>query len=135
MRSIAGQTIGSVQDEQETVEFSLLENVEPMIEVMPHSGMRFFRGPRRMEMWKSPKNSDSAHFHRTATTTEYTDISNRYITLTFLPGDNSKCKRKVEMSASRKVEMSKLPFRQMAEAEIGIFDHEWKRVATHRGSG
>jgi hypothetical protein len=41
------------------------------------------------------------------------------------------CKRKVEMSASRKVEISKLPFRQMAEAKIGIFDDEWKRVATH----
>jgi hypothetical protein len=39
-------------------------------------------------MWKSPKNSDSAHFHRTTTTTEYTDISNGYITLTFLPGAN-----------------------------------------------
>jgi hypothetical protein len=35
------------------------------------------------------------------------------------------------MSASRKVEMSKLPFRQMAEAEIGIFDDERKRVAAH----
>jgi propanol-preferring alcohol dehydrogenase len=29
-----------VQDEQETVEFSLLENVEPMIEVMPLSKAR-----------------------------------------------------------------------------------------------
>jgi propanol-preferring alcohol dehydrogenase len=37
MRSISGSTTGSVQDEQETVEFSLLENVEPMIEVMPLS--------------------------------------------------------------------------------------------------
>jgi propanol-preferring alcohol dehydrogenase len=37
MRSISGMTTGSVQDEQETVEFSLLENVEPMIEVMPLS--------------------------------------------------------------------------------------------------
>jgi propanol-preferring alcohol dehydrogenase len=35
MHSISGSTTGSVQDEQETVEFSLLENVEPMIEVMP----------------------------------------------------------------------------------------------------
>jgi propanol-preferring alcohol dehydrogenase len=40
MRSSAGQTTGSVQDEQETVEFSLLENVEPMIEVMPLSKAR-----------------------------------------------------------------------------------------------
>jgi hypothetical protein len=42
-----------------------------------------------------------------------------------------RCKRKVEMSGSRKVEMSKLPFRQLAEAEIGISDDEWKRVAAH----
>ena len=40
MRSIWGMTTGSVQDEQETVEFSLLENVEPMIEVMPLSKAR-----------------------------------------------------------------------------------------------
>jgi hypothetical protein len=40
-------------------------------------------------MWKSPKNSDSAHSHRTTTTTEYTDISNGYITLTFLCGANT----------------------------------------------
>jgi len=40
MRSISGSTTGSVQDEQETVEFSLLENVEPMIEVMPLSKAR-----------------------------------------------------------------------------------------------
>ena len=40
MRSIAGQTTGSVQDEQETVEFSALENIEPMIEVMPLSSAR-----------------------------------------------------------------------------------------------
>jgi alcohol dehydrogenase, propanol-preferring len=40
MRSISGMTTGSVQDEQETVEFSLLENVEPMIEVMPLSKAR-----------------------------------------------------------------------------------------------
>ena len=45
--------------------------------------------------------------------------------------EDSPCKRKVEMSASRKVEMSKLPFRQMTEAEIGISDDEWKRVAAH----
>jgi D-arabinose 1-dehydrogenase-like Zn-dependent alcohol dehydrogenase len=37
MHSISGSTTGSAQDEQETVEFSLLENVEPMIEVMPLS--------------------------------------------------------------------------------------------------
>jgi alcohol dehydrogenase, propanol-preferring len=36
MHSISGSTTGSVQDEQQTVEFSLLENnVEPIIEVMP----------------------------------------------------------------------------------------------------
>ena len=29
--------------------------------------------------------------------------------------------------------MSKLPFRELAEAEIGTFDDEWKRVATDRG--
>ena len=63
----------------------------------------------------------------------YTDISIRRAIETFLSGANRICNRKVEMSGSRKVEMSKLPFRQMAEAEIGIFDHEWKRVATHRG--
>jgi alcohol dehydrogenase, propanol-preferring len=40
MRSISGSTTGSVQDEQETVEFSLLENVEPMVEVMPLSKAR-----------------------------------------------------------------------------------------------
>jgi D-arabinose 1-dehydrogenase-like Zn-dependent alcohol dehydrogenase len=40
MHSISGSTTGSVQDEQETVEFSLLENVEPMIEVMPLSKVR-----------------------------------------------------------------------------------------------
>jgi propanol-preferring alcohol dehydrogenase len=40
MRSISGSTTGSVQDEQETVDFSLLENVEPMIEVMPLSKAR-----------------------------------------------------------------------------------------------
>ena len=39
-RSIAGQTTGSVQDEQETVEFSALENIESMIEVMPLSKAR-----------------------------------------------------------------------------------------------
>jgi hypothetical protein len=49
-------------------------------------------------MWKSPKNSDSAHFHRTTTTTEYTDISNGYITLTFLPGDNRICNCKAIMN-------------------------------------
>jgi hypothetical protein len=42
-----------------------------------------------------------------------------------------RCKRKVEVSGSRKVEMSKLPFRQLAEAEIGISDDEWKRIAAH----
>jgi propanol-preferring alcohol dehydrogenase len=40
MRSISGSATGSVQDEQETVEFSLLENVEPMVEVMPLSKAR-----------------------------------------------------------------------------------------------
>jgi alcohol dehydrogenase, propanol-preferring len=40
MHSVSGSTTGSVQDEQETVEFSLLENVEPMIEVMPLSKAR-----------------------------------------------------------------------------------------------
>src|SRR6202047_1098155 len=40
MRSISGSTTGSVQDEKETVDFSLLENVEPMIEVMPLSKAR-----------------------------------------------------------------------------------------------
>ena len=40
MRSISGSTTGTVQDEQETVEFSVLENVEPMIEVMPLSKAR-----------------------------------------------------------------------------------------------
>ena len=38
-------------------------------------------------MWKSPKNGDSAHSHRT-TTTAYTDISNELDTLTFLSGAN-----------------------------------------------
>jgi len=59
-------------------------------------------------MWKSPKNSDSAHSHRT-TTTEYTDISNGYITLTFPPGANRFCKRRVEVFGWCKVEMSELP--------------------------
>src|SRR5580704_261072 len=40
MHSISGSTTGSVQDEQEAVDFSLLENVEPMIEVMPLSKAR-----------------------------------------------------------------------------------------------
>jgi D-arabinose 1-dehydrogenase-like Zn-dependent alcohol dehydrogenase len=40
MRSISRMTNGSVQDEQKTVEFSLLQNVEPMIEVMPLSNDR-----------------------------------------------------------------------------------------------
>jgi len=40
MRSVSGSTTGTVQDEQETVEFSLLENVELMIEVMPLSRAR-----------------------------------------------------------------------------------------------
>ena len=40
MHSISGSTTGSVQDEQEAVDFSLLENVEPMIEVMPLSRAR-----------------------------------------------------------------------------------------------
>jgi propanol-preferring alcohol dehydrogenase len=40
MHSISGSTTGSVQDEQETVAFSLLEKVEPMIEVMPLSKAR-----------------------------------------------------------------------------------------------
>jgi hypothetical protein len=39
------------------------------------------------------------------------------------------CKRKVEMSGFCKVELSKLPFRELLEAEIGTFDDEWKRVA------
>src|SRR5438552_2141184 len=40
MHSISGSTAGIVQDEQETVAFSLLEKVEPMIEVMPLSKAR-----------------------------------------------------------------------------------------------
>jgi D-arabinose 1-dehydrogenase-like Zn-dependent alcohol dehydrogenase len=40
MHSICGSTTGSVQDEQDAIEFSLLENVEPMIEVMPLSKAR-----------------------------------------------------------------------------------------------
>jgi alcohol dehydrogenase, propanol-preferring len=40
MHSICGSTSGSVQDEQETLDFSLLEDVEPMIEVMPLSKAR-----------------------------------------------------------------------------------------------
>ena len=40
MHSIWGSITGSVQDEQEAIEFSLLENVEPMIEVMPLSKAR-----------------------------------------------------------------------------------------------
>ena len=44
------------------------------------------------------------------------------------------CKCKVEVSGFCKVEMSKLPFRQMAEAKIGISDDERKRAATHRGA-
>jgi propanol-preferring alcohol dehydrogenase len=40
MHSISGSVTGSVQDEQETAEFSLLENIEPMIEVMPLSKAR-----------------------------------------------------------------------------------------------
>src|SRR6201987_1136388 len=40
MHSISGPTTGSVQDEQETVEFSLLENVQPMIVVIPLSKAR-----------------------------------------------------------------------------------------------
>ncbi len=42
-----------------------------------------------------------------------------------------RCTCKVEVSGFCKVEMSKLPFRQMAEAEIGIFDDERKRIAAH----
>ena len=42
----------------------------------------------------------------------------------------TRCRRKVEMSGFCKVEMSKLPFRELAEAEIGTFDDEWKRAAT-----
>jgi len=41
------------------------------------------------------------------------------------------CSCKVEMSGFCKVEMSKLPFRQTAEAQIGISDDEWNRVAAH----
>jgi D-arabinose 1-dehydrogenase-like Zn-dependent alcohol dehydrogenase len=40
MHSISGSVTGSVQDEQETVDFSWLENIEPMIEVMPLSKAR-----------------------------------------------------------------------------------------------
>jgi D-arabinose 1-dehydrogenase-like Zn-dependent alcohol dehydrogenase len=40
MHSISGSVTGSVQDEQETMEFSLLENIEPMIEIMPLSKAR-----------------------------------------------------------------------------------------------
>jgi D-arabinose 1-dehydrogenase-like Zn-dependent alcohol dehydrogenase len=40
MHSISGSVTGSVQDEQETLDFSLLENIEPMIEVMPLSKAR-----------------------------------------------------------------------------------------------
>jgi len=43
------------------------------------------------------------------------------------------CSCKVEMSAFCKVGMSKLPFRHMAEAEIGTSDYEWKQTAAHRG--
>ena len=41
------------------------------------------------------------------------------------------CSCKVEVSGFCKVEMSKLPFRQMAEAKIEISDDEWKRAPTH----
>jgi D-arabinose 1-dehydrogenase-like Zn-dependent alcohol dehydrogenase len=37
MRSLCGSLTGTVQDEQETLEFSTLASVEPMIEVMPLS--------------------------------------------------------------------------------------------------
>jgi hypothetical protein len=40
----------------------------------------------------------------------YTDISNGRTTLTFLMGSNTGCRRKVEVSGSCKVEMSRLPF-------------------------
>ena len=40
MHSISGSTTGSVQDEQETLDFSLLENIGPMIEPMPLSKAR-----------------------------------------------------------------------------------------------
>jgi hypothetical protein len=43
----------------------------------------------------------------------------------------SSCSCKVEVSGFCKVEMSKLPFRQTAEAKIGISDDERNRVATH----
>jgi hypothetical protein len=42
----------------------------------PHSERKLSARPGRMEMWKSPKNGDFTHFHRTTTTTLYTDISN-----------------------------------------------------------
>ena len=48
--------------------------------------------------------------------------------------EKPECTRKVEVSGFCKVEMSKLPFRQMTEAEIGSFQHEWTRTATHRSS-
>ena len=40
MHAISESTIGSVQDEQETVEFSSLESIEPIVEVMPLSKAR-----------------------------------------------------------------------------------------------
>ncbi len=43
----------------------------------------------------------------------------------------STCNCKVGMSGFCKVEMSKLPFCQTAEAKIGISYDEWNRVAAH----
>jgi hypothetical protein len=34
-------------------------------------GAKISRGTRRMEMWKSPKDGDSTHSHRTTTTIEF----------------------------------------------------------------
>ena len=70
-----------------------------------------------------------------AASVEYTDISSERNTLTFLSSANTNCKCKVEVSGFCKVEMSKLPCRQMAEAEIGVCDKERKRIATHGGFG
>src|ERR1700704_621073 len=51
--------------------------------------MKTFRVLGGWKFAKSPKNGDSAHFHRTTTTGVYTDISNESDILTFLSGANT----------------------------------------------
>jgi len=69
--------------------------------------------------WKSPKSGDY-HIPTARRLRRYTDISNGRTTLSFLSGANRGCKRKVEVSGFCKVEMSKLPFRQLRRRRLGL---------------